>query len=55
VEGGVLWRNGCDGKFLRCGAGERYQHFILIYSTCIIPSTAPLCAVSCKYSACRHV
>jgi hypothetical protein len=26
VEGGVLWRNGCDGKVLRCGAGERNQH-----------------------------
>ena len=26
MEGGVLWRNGCDGKALRCGAGERHQH-----------------------------
>jgi hypothetical protein len=26
VEGGMLWRNGCDGKVLRCGAGERHQH-----------------------------
>jgi hypothetical protein len=25
VIGGVLWRNGCDGKVLRCGAGERHQ------------------------------
>jgi hypothetical protein len=25
VEGGALWRNGCDGKVLRCGAGKRHQ------------------------------
>ena len=25
VIGGVLWRNGCDGKVLRCGAGDRHQ------------------------------
>jgi hypothetical protein len=25
VDGGVLWRNGCDGKVLRYGAGERHQ------------------------------
>jgi hypothetical protein len=23
---GMLWRNGCDGKVLRCGAGDRHQH-----------------------------
>jgi hypothetical protein len=22
----MLWRNGCDGKVLRCGAGNRHQH-----------------------------
>jgi hypothetical protein len=21
----MLWRNGCDGKVLRCGAGDRHQ------------------------------
>ena len=26
MEGGMLWRNGRDGKALRCGAGERQQH-----------------------------
>jgi hypothetical protein len=26
VEDGMLWRNGCDGKVLRCGAGKRHQH-----------------------------
>jgi hypothetical protein len=26
----MLWRNGCDGKVLRCGAGDRHQHSILI-------------------------
>jgi hypothetical protein len=25
VDGGMLWRNGCDGKVLRCGAGNRHQ------------------------------
>jgi hypothetical protein len=25
VEGGVPWRNGCDGRVLCCGAGERHQ------------------------------
>ena len=25
MDGGVLWRNGCDGKALRCGAGNRHQ------------------------------
>jgi hypothetical protein len=25
VEDGMLWRNGCDGKVLRCGAGKRHQ------------------------------
>jgi hypothetical protein len=25
VDGGMLWRNGCDGKALRCGAGNRHQ------------------------------
>ena len=25
MEGGMLWRNGCDGKVLRCGAGNRHQ------------------------------
>jgi hypothetical protein len=27
VDGGVLWRNGYDGKVLRYGAGERYQQY----------------------------
>jgi hypothetical protein len=27
VDGGMLWRNGRDGKVLRCGAGNRHQHF----------------------------
>ena len=22
----MLWRNGCDGKVFRCGAGNRHQH-----------------------------
>jgi hypothetical protein len=26
VDGGMLRRNGCDGKVLRCGAGNRHQH-----------------------------
>jgi hypothetical protein len=26
VDGGMLWRSGCDGKALRCGAGNRHQH-----------------------------
>jgi hypothetical protein len=26
VDGGMLWRNECDGRVLRCGAGERHQH-----------------------------
>jgi hypothetical protein len=26
VDGGMLWGNGCDGKVLRCGAGNRHQH-----------------------------
>jgi hypothetical protein len=26
VDGGMLWRSGCDGKVLRYGAGERHQH-----------------------------
>ena len=26
MDGGVLWRNGYDGKVLRCGVGERHQH-----------------------------
>ena len=26
MDGGMLWRNGCDGKVLRCGAGNRHQH-----------------------------
>jgi hypothetical protein len=26
VDGGMLWRDGCDGKALRCGAGNRHQH-----------------------------
>jgi hypothetical protein len=25
VDGGMLWRNGCDGKVLRCGAGDTHQ------------------------------
>jgi hypothetical protein len=25
MEGGMLWRNGCDGKVLRYGAGDRHQ------------------------------
>ena len=25
MDGGILWRNGCDGEVLRCGAGERHQ------------------------------
>ena len=25
MDGGMLWRNGCDGKVLRCGAGDRHQ------------------------------
>jgi hypothetical protein len=25
VDGGMLWRSGCDGKVLRCGAGNRHQ------------------------------
>jgi hypothetical protein len=29
VDGGMLWRNGCDGKVLRCGAGNRHQHVAL--------------------------
>ena len=24
----MLWRNGCDGKILRCGAGDRHQHCV---------------------------
>jgi hypothetical protein len=28
VDGGMLWRNGCDGKVLRCGAGNRHQQAI---------------------------
>jgi hypothetical protein len=32
VEEGVLWRNGCDGKALRCGAGERHPYPSLIDS-----------------------
>jgi hypothetical protein len=23
----MLWRNGCDGKSLRCGAGKRHQQY----------------------------
>jgi hypothetical protein len=26
VDGGMLWGNRCDGKVLRCGAGNRHQH-----------------------------
>jgi hypothetical protein len=22
----MLWRNGCDGKALHCGAGKRHRH-----------------------------
>ena len=29
MEEGMLWRNGCDGKVLRCGAGDRHQHLHL--------------------------
>jgi hypothetical protein len=29
VGGGMLWRNGCDGKVLRCGAGIRHQQLRL--------------------------
>ena len=29
MDGGMLWRNGCDGKVLRCGAGNRHQHALL--------------------------
>jgi hypothetical protein len=24
----MLWRNGCDGKVLRCGAGNRHQNLL---------------------------
>jgi hypothetical protein len=24
----MLWRNGCGGKVLRCGAGNRHQQFL---------------------------
>ena len=27
MDGGMLWRNGCDGKVLRCGAGNRHRIF----------------------------
>jgi hypothetical protein len=30
VEGGMLWRNGCDGKVLRCGAGERHRQCMIV-------------------------
>jgi L-asparaginase II len=44
VDGGMLWRNGCDGKVLRCGAGNRHQH-IRPPSTlrCIIKHAGILC------------
>jgi hypothetical protein len=29
VDGGMLWRNGSDGKVLRYGAGERHQQWPL--------------------------
>jgi hypothetical protein len=29
----MLWRNGCDGKALRYGAGERHQHASLAKRT----------------------
>jgi hypothetical protein len=32
VGGGMLWRNGCDGKVLRCGAGNRHQQDALCSS-----------------------
>jgi hypothetical protein len=31
VDGGMLWRNGCDGKVLRCGAGNRHQQVSPLY------------------------
>jgi hypothetical protein len=40
VDGGMLWRNGCDEKVLRCGAGNRHQqpalhiHSTLYYAHC---------------------
>jgi hypothetical protein len=42
VEGGMLWRNGCDGKVLRCGAGkdininatDTIQYLICAYCLC---------------------
>jgi hypothetical protein len=33
VDGGVLWRNGCDGKALRCGAGNRHKQMRAITCT----------------------
>jgi hypothetical protein len=32
VDGGMLWRYGCDGKAMRYGAGERHQHSALLFA-----------------------
>jgi hypothetical protein len=42
----MLWRNGCDGKVLRCGAGDRHQHLRSIAhytSSSIAQCTAVYC------------
>jgi hypothetical protein len=28
----MLWRNGCDGKVLRCGAGNRHQQLFWVWA-----------------------
>ena len=40
MDGGMLWRYGCDGKVLRCGAGNRHQQGVVV-ETCINTPNAP--------------
>jgi hypothetical protein len=49
VDGGMLWRNGCDGKVLRCGAGNRHQHVELYFVLPVYGSTSTVDRRALRY------